>query len=1821
MNPNTFPSILEPLKFIILNENGEPSHLHLFNTNKTSVNYQDTDIFTEDEQIYLEKYNTPLSISSQKILQDDSIRSIKIKLLQETNFKQFSYEELYMFSRTSHKINFQKHFDLLSKDNFGISKQQIGQLIVNLQLHDKSENIIHLAQMDTNEYSYKDIENELHLHNNYFDIYTPIGHKFDSYLDIMFSANPYFIVNAKEYNLENNPENRFLTFENSLLLNYKKIHNNTIFVSIANNVLQYTNSINLDQNKIIKTYFPFLYNKNIFTLSTLNDQKEQLLNDSQKAFQNITFNKINTFYDIFNENVNIPYISQGITDVYLTLHPEIKTILPLENIFKQLHTSKNTPLIKYKPGFKKEELFRIFSVGFSTNGKKIPYLTKPQIMNYPKKNIGSYKYLSIMVQKTFENQLLPMYFTVSHNGSIHIDTKFSKPVSKSFIESFIIDSLNPIIIEINKFLQDNNKLSLLENLDTELLEINKINHISLITSSSPFKSTDLKLLNPLFNIIELKNNNASLRYKKVDNYTEMNEMEAQINHLYKQNTNLATIINLISINFSLSDEEANLYVTKYMNECTRTNGNFVNKNITIADNPGFNTLIKYNDIENIFEIEFFDITDFSYLPLLQLYIDSFLKLSLFKNKLQLGNNYIEQLKTTVKKKEQDEKVDNVIITEVDDATNVQLKSLDIVKELAQQENITEDDDNNYIFFGNDEADEDDDTSITEDEIEEENFEEEAKIVLSDDDDEDDDDIDLFKGGIKTDKNNGTIFFNKLKKLEPTIFIDESNGAYANICPSQSNRQPVILTQEEKDAIDNDPEAKNAYGMSLRYGSDPNNKFWYMCPRYWCLKTNKPMTQEQVDNGECGGKIIPQKDKTKIPEGYYIYEFTDDRQHIDRDGNYTTYSPGFLDESKSASRHGIPCCFKNPFGAKQTARRQELGVSDEDIDFGNKSLIQGEQVEKVKITRNYNNILSIERIPIPQHRWGFLPISIELFLQTNISEFLDTANNTYIKKNAAPLLRYGVEKSPKQSFLSCIADIYTFEKNINVPTVKQIKQIIIQKLSIDNFLKLQNGSLLPLFQPTKINISDIQVEKYKNTEYYKSIDLNNNAQYNMLKYTISSFENFVNYLEDDDSIIDHVFMWDIVSSPTIELFPNGVNLVIMEVKDYDKRDNVQLLCPTNYYSESYFDDKKGTILLLKQGPFYEPIYVYGNTRNEKSSNKLNAIKIFYTQNTPTNLNPVFNNIQQTLNTYCKPKPKDKIYKYKENINVKILYTILHTHNFIIHAQVLNYRGKVIALMVSDETENNIVYIPCKPSAQLENISTTFLDDVEWLDYSNTFEMLHAISSKTNQQVLCKPIVKLEEDGLIVGFITETNQFIEISEPQQNLSEDGLQTIQSRGYSNYYDAEKTITTSNDSDNVRNQTVQNIKLETKFYLQFRHALKDEIMNLMNKEESLQLQKLATTQSFVYEMKLEKVRDLLKTLLENSVRFVEFENNTLDFLYKKNNMDPHNEHGLCLHAENQLCIPQYNLITNEDNEYIYYYRLADEIVRNSRIRSYLFNPYYMKLTNVDYSVNNNEMLLLNSNLTDEFFKNINTESNNNYIENIPYEIAVPNKKQKKNNVITLTQQITKETFLNYTNLESECIQEQDKNTISLKNSPLCSHFVLLYILKQTKNIEEDISSIKKTLLVAYNKLIQDNIFYGPVYTILSKQLKKEYIAKINKKQLSFESMIMNENYMITHLDIWVFCDYMNLPVVLHSKEPFKQMQLDDKYIICGGDYKKDNYIFIHTIPIKTTTKYFPGYTIDTTIQPLQQNKTIFKQSDNINYTPILNYLSKYKVALKIKK
>jgi len=75
---------------------------------------------------------------------------------------------------------------------------------------------------------------------------------------------------------------------------------------------------------------------------------------------------------------------------------------------------------------------------------------------------------------------------------------------------------------------------------------------------------------------------------------------------------------------------------------------------------------------------------------------------------------------------------------------------------------------------------------------------------------------------------------------------------------------------------------------------------------------------------------------------------------------------------------------------------------------------------------------------------------------------------------------------------------------------------------------------------------------------------------------------------------------------------------------------------------------------------------------------------------------------------------------------------------------------------------------------------FTDEVVWQTYETTRDRLTQISSKSQGKILCKPQFKVIEDGLIVGIFTETNQFIQLSEPIQDVIEDGIPKYQVHGY---------------------------------------------------------------------------------------------------------------------------------------------------------------------------------------------------------------------------------------------------------------------------------------------------------------------------------------------------------------------------------------------------------------------------------------------------------
>ena len=93
------------------------------------------------------------------------------------------------------------------------------------------------------------------------------------------------------------------------------------------------------------------------------------------------------------------------------------------------------------------------------------------------------------------------------------------------------------------------------------------------------------------------------------------------------------------------------------------------------------------------------------------------------------------------------------------------------------------------------------------------------------------------------------------------------------------------------------------------------------------------------------------------------------------------------------------------------------------------------------------------------------------------------------------------------------------------------------------------------------------------------------------YLEKAFENFNLFLQDDSVVIDHTYLWDIISMPNKYLFPNGVNLIIFQLPHDDITNNVQLLCPTNHYSSEFYEARKPSIFLIKEDGYYEPIYSY------------------------------------------------------------------------------------------------------------------------------------------------------------------------------------------------------------------------------------------------------------------------------------------------------------------------------------------------------------------------------------------------------------------------------------------------------------------------------------------------------------------------------------------------------------------------------------------------------------------------------------------------------
>jgi hypothetical protein len=390
-------------------------------------------------------------------------------------------------------------------------------------------------------------------------------------------------------------------------------------------------------------------------------------------------------------------------------------------------------------------------------------------------------------------------------------------------------------------------------------------------------------------------------------------------------------------------------------------------------------------------------------------------------------------------------------------------------------------------------------------------------------------------------------------------------------------------------------------------------------------------------------------------------------------------------------------------------------------------------------------------------------------------------NTNLKENHPCLLRHGIQISDKQSFIACISDAIFFGKRLiedskltnkvsRVLSIKEMRERIIKSLTIDKFIKYQNGNLVIDFYNAN---EPVDINNYTDSKLYSKLNMTKQEDKSYYTKVVSAYENFIKFLSDDDVKIDHTYLWDIVTMPNKYLFPNGVNLVIFQIPDDDITNNVSLLCPTNHYSSEFYQARKPTIIIMKKDDYYEPIYSYTT-----SNKKISVVKDFkeYDPQLSKTMRAVFKEIiKPFFDIICKPLDSmPNVYKAKRALLLYDLIQKLDQYEYKIIKLVLNFNNKVIGVLAKEPgLSNKTCFVPCYPSSLDEDIKrdldyVLMTDLTLWNTYRNTVEFLNKLDKRSKKRrheadIPCKPAFKIVEDEHVVGILTNTNQFIQISQP--------------------------------------------------------------------------------------------------------------------------------------------------------------------------------------------------------------------------------------------------------------------------------------------------------------------------------------------------------------------------------------------------------------------------------------------------------------------------
>ena len=294
-------------------------------------------IFSNSEIEMIEKKKIEIIFYKGIIHKDDSISTIKKKIINEMGVNEVSYDELYLFINREHKniTHINIYNSITQNENRPLTDEMLRQLFSNMMIN--VEYIMNKVEKK-DVYTYNDFISLMKPISSYtFSI--PLGQKFSKEDDYLYSANPFHIL-SNEIGVLDYTKNSLLLFDNDLLFNYGDIYQENIYLCRIQDVVPSLLEKEIPSEYIFQTYYPLLYRNSIISLDDFKKEKQKLLKSNDEIINKQTqylFDSIYVFYDIYyGSTSNLPYLNRGIKQIKMKIKTDLHISLPLEVIFKNV---------------------------------------------------------------------------------------------------------------------------------------------------------------------------------------------------------------------------------------------------------------------------------------------------------------------------------------------------------------------------------------------------------------------------------------------------------------------------------------------------------------------------------------------------------------------------------------------------------------------------------------------------------------------------------------------------------------------------------------------------------------------------------------------------------------------------------------------------------------------------------------------------------------------------------------------------------------------------------------------------------------------------------------------------------------------------------------------------------------------------------------------------------------------------------------------------------------------------------------------------------------------------------------------------------------------------------------------------------------------------------------------------------------------------------------------------------------------------------------------------------------------------------------------